>query len=329
MAYLRGPDRPALLDWTDAVAHFVGLAPGSAAELPLDQLIHPDDVNLPMADGQSVRLRWRRSGPATWGWVQIQEQKLPLAASPDGGGSPLVLGVVTDIDDLLRGPAAGETVLAQALHQAAEVRRRLLRELNHRIKNNLQLVASLLRLQAFSLTDPAVQALFDQTYQRVACLADIHTGLYMTETVADLDFGAFVLTLAERLPRGLSAVPAGSRIAMQARPGLMLDVDRAVPLGLVLNELLSNALLHGTAAGGVVRSGVAVTDGVLRLWVSDDGVDTRSSAGGSGADPRAASGQLGLRLVRALVSQVAGQLHERQEQGRTIEVTLSLTAVSP
>jgi len=274
----------------------------------------------------------RRNGLAD-GMVQVME-----------GGMPLDQEVVLERDDTAGTRTTGwyrATVVRlsdglalqfvdltdrkrhEAERQAALERRALLlKELNHRIKNSLQLVASLLRLQAGNLGEEPGRLVLERACQRVACIAEIHARLYMTEEVGLLDFGAYVRDTAPRLREAMADHNPKVGLVLEAAEGT-LDVDRAIPLGLVLNGLLTNALRHAydRIVGGEVRVGFRVDAGRIHLWVADQG----RGLGEHQTPPE----RLGLRLVRALVGQVDGTLTIRQDKGMRFDITVPLSRTVP
>ncbi len=291
---------------------FTGLTQAEMAALGpglLPSIIHPDDLAemraQRLADGRlsawpdrMVEARYRlRAADGSWHWIRTKER--PFQWDADGHVTQ-VMGIITEIGALVAAEQ-GQAQQAEALEseRADALHRRglLLRELNHRIKNSLQLVVSLLRLQAGTLGAGDTRVAFDAACQRVSAIAEIHARLYMTEEVGLLDFGDYVRTLAPQLA-SLSGRPEVVVLVEEAAG--RLDVDRAVPIGLILNELLSNALRHAYPAGtrGTVRVGFRADEGAAWLWVADDGPGP--------AQPLRHG--LGLRLSKALAEQVRGTL---------------------
>ncbi len=169
----------------------------------------------------------------------------------------------------------------------------LLREVHHRVKNNLQIISSLLSLQAHEATDPQTLEMFAESQSRIRSMALIHEQLYRSNQFASIDFGPYARQLCEHLQR--AAVP-DKQITLQvdsAAPPLSLD--QAVPCGMVLSELVANALKHAFPAGqpGEVRVEFTAADGLRRLVVADNGV-------GIGCLPRQQRNSLGLTVVECL-----------------------------
>ncbi|MCB0922813.1 MAG: HAMP domain-containing protein, partial [Actinobacteria bacterium] len=116
----------------------------------------------------------------------------------------------------------------------------LIREIHHRVKNNLQVIASLLRLQSGSIEDDRLRDLFEQSQNRVASMALIHEKLYKGDELARLDLAAYLEELFSELVR-VNDVRESISYGTEIDPGLTLDLNTMVPLGLILNELITNS----------------------------------------------------------------------------------------
>jgi PAS domain S-box-containing protein len=180
----------------------------------------------------------------------------------------------------------------------------LLKEVHHRVKNNLQIVASLLNLEAGRAHLPAMQTVLREIRNRVHAMAMLHERLYRSEDLARIDFAVYVAELCRHL-QGSVRLPAG-RVAVETVVApLELPLDQAVPCGLIINELVSNALKHGfpgDRSGSVRVEVTAAAPPEVVVRVSDDGV---------GLPPEFAAAEattLGLRLVANLAGQLRGRL---------------------
>jgi len=195
----------------------------------------------------------------------------------------------------------------------------LLQEVHHRVKNNLQVVASLINMQVRSLTDaPARQALM-QCGSRVQSIARIHEMLYQAEDYARIPFSRYAQELVGRI---VDAGESGTRIeTVFDVEEVPLPVEVAIPCGLLLNELVSNAIKHGFAgrAFGTVRIGLrrAIGSDVM-LEVADDGVglpdETTLVRGKS----------LGMHLVMTLIEQLRGRLQIERTAGARFLIFFTL-----
>ncbi|MEW6750097.1 MAG: histidine kinase dimerization/phosphoacceptor domain -containing protein [Candidatus Latescibacterota bacterium] len=178
----------------------------------------------------------------------------------------------------------------------------LLKEVHHRVKNNLQLIASLLRMQARRLGKGEAQEVFLDSQGRVQSMALIHERLYRSEARPYVDFGPYLRHLTSDLACVHPARGQPIGIVVEAE-GVELDLDVAVPCGLIVNELVTNALKHAfpDPRGGTIRVSLGWSGDRWALGVEDDGV------GGAGQG----EGQeetLGLRLVRILSEQLHGSV---------------------
>lgn len=194
----------------------------------------------------------------------------------------------------------------------------LMKELHHRVKNNLQLVSSLLQLQADRSQNERVKAELYGSWARVHTIALAHQHLYGSGSANVVVLDAYARVIANDLAQsvGSTSVELSTRFDLG---DVELPVDRAVPFGLVLNELLTNAYRHAFPDGtGTLRVELSCTpDRRIVLVVSDDGC-------GFEADERNHSETLGFRLLRALVGQLDGSLDVDPSQGTTVRVSFPL-----
>jgi two-component sensor histidine kinase/streptogramin lyase len=193
----------------------------------------------------------------------------------------------------------------------------LLKEIHHRVKNNLQIISSLLSLQASQAKDARVRGMFGETQGRVRAIATVHEKLYQSGSVARIEVAEYLRSVASQL---FSSYGGADRILLriEAEP-LELGLDTAIPCGLIVNELVSNALKHAFPDGRrgeiVIEMGLAEPGG-FRLRVADDGVGLPDPA-----PPR--DGSLGLELVRALTDQLDGLLEVNRHGGTAFTITFS------
>lgn len=226
----------------------------------------------------------------------------------------------------LGGAAGGHVCLALDISERrrmeGELRRSLaekellLREVHHRVKNNLQVVSSLLDLQARSIRDPAVLERFQSSQDRIRSMVIIHDQLHRTDALDSIDLSTYLEQLVGSLAQ--FHVDAGGVVRLRTRlERVRVDLDRALACGLIVNELVTNALKHAFPdgrAGEVVVGCRALPEGRVEISVADDGCGWRAQAG-------AGEGQtLGLSLVRTQVRQLKGTLSTEQEQGTRVRV---------
>ena len=187
----------------------------------------------------------------------------------------------------------------------------LLKEVHHRVKNNLQIVASLLNLQAKQIANQEVVAALIDTRNRVHSMALLHEVLYRSENLARIHLAAYLEELCTHLRRSFGQV--AERVRVERRiAAISLPLDQAVPCGLIINELVTNAMKYGFPgdSSGRILVEVGLDQGRIELTVSDTGVGLAP-----GFDP-AATSTLGLQLVTNLAGQLGGGLRwERGPEG--------------
>ena len=187
----------------------------------------------------------------------------------------------------------------------------LFKEVHHRVKNNLQIVSTLLDLQSKFLVDERDLKTFKESQNRVRAMALIHEKLYGSKNLAKLDLSSYVASLAAHLFEAFGV--ERSTVEFQAQvEDIALNMDKAMPFGLILNELVSNALKYAFPGGrkGIVRIELrARENGEVMLAVSDDGIGLPAEV-----DFRQAK-TLGLHLVRMLAWQLQGSLEREDGPG--------------
>jgi len=197
----------------------------------------------------------------------------------------------------------------------------MLREIHHRVKNNLQVISSLVSLQADTLTDQRMREEFNDVRDRVRSMALVHEKLYQTGDLAQLNFADYAASLLHSLWRSHGALAEKVRLDLAVAP-LALPIEMAVPCGLILNELAGNSLKHafpGDSSGEVtVELEHDPATGAACLRVRDNGVGLPA-----GLDWRQSS-SLGLRLVQILAGQLNGTLETGTGPGAEFRVTFSL-----
>jgi PAS domain S-box-containing protein len=225
------------------------------------------------------------------------------------GGQELHMAFARDITERKR---TEETLQASLAEKIA-----LLQEVHHRVKNNLQIVSSLLSLQAARVQNPLALSVLQDTRNRVRSMALIHETLYRSENLARVDFPAYVENLCAHLCYAFGVDATRIQLVRHVA-GIGLELDEAVPCGLIINELVSNALKHAFPEGRTGQITLelrAAADGQRTLQVADNGVGLPA-----GIDFRHTK-TLGLKLVFNLVDQLNGTLEVERAGGTTFRLT--------
>ncbi|MCQ8781299.1 sensor histidine kinase [Mangrovibrevibacter kandeliae] len=267
------------------------------------------DHYMPGQDGLETlaRLRALPDPPPVIYVTGSEESRVAVAALKAGAADYVVKVIGDDFFNLLEtafGQALERVQLRRAKREAEEALRAsnahleaLLREVNHRVANSLQLVLAFVQMQSNSLTDQAARAALADTQRRITAIAQVHRKLYAGSDVASVDMADYLSSLVRELEDTWSTPGSPRTLRLLVDP-IRLKTDKAVSLGVIVNELVSNACKYAydTPAGGEVRVSLC-RDGeehfVLRVEDDGAGFATNVQARGTG---------LGAKLVRAMAS---------------------------
>lgn len=241
-----------------------------------------------------------------------------------GGGLILSLGLAITQHrqrERLEALVSDRTAQIQAALNEKEV---LFKEVHHRVKNNLQIISSLLFLQSRKIKDPAVHGLFQVSIGRIRAMALVHESLYRSDRLTSIGMEDYLRQLVDHLGKTYALRKDRIRVEVRA-PGISLALETAITYGLIVNELISNALKHAFPGGrgGIIRvllSKPAQTPGDsakrrIFLTVQDDGIGIPPEMEGGKAD------SLGLRLVQNLVTQLDGTIEIRRVGGTIFRIS--------
>ena len=207
-----------------------------------------------------------------------------------------VLSAIVDISDRKQ--------KEERIQAALEERDVLLAETHHRVKNNLQIIDSLLGLQSVRVTDKAALDMLRDSQNRIKSMALIHQTLYRSKNFAQINFADFIETLVPLIVSSYSVESDRINITIDADAALM-PIDRAIPSGLIANELISNALRHAFPngrSGEITVSLARDAEGWITLCVSDDGIGVPDDL------DMPQTKTLGLHLVTLLTDQLGGSI---------------------
>jgi PAS domain S-box-containing protein len=292
---------------------------------PFLNLVHPDDVQATLDEvkklGHGIKTlhfenRYRcKDGSYRWiSWV----------SSPDANG--VLYGTGRDVtaqkEAQQEHERLNEQLRAQSAHLQTSLRERevLLQEIHHRVKNNLQVISSLINMQIRKLEAGDNRDALEECRARVQAIALIHEKLYQSQDFSRIPFSEYAKSLASSVFQANRATAANVRLDL-AIDELALPVDQAIPCGLILNELIGNALKHGFADGrtGTVKVRFErLPAGDLCLSVSNDGVELPEGFQSE------ASPSLGLNLVSTLSGQLGGRLEVSRRPGTSFQLKFAL-----
>lgn len=208
---------------------------------------------------------------------------------------------------------------ANATAQTLREKETLLREIHHRVKNNLQVITSMLSLQSNVLQDDTALSHFQDARTRIQSMALVHEHLYESSSLARIDIGEYVDDLVATVV-GSMDISAGQVRVESSVSEIPMDIDHAIPLGLIINEILSNALKYAyPEKSGRIRLSLQRREQGVFLEIADDGP-------GMPGGPSAHQGSLGLQLVEALAGQLNGSLRfDNTEPGLAVRLSFPLS----
>ncbi|CAN7471135.1 response regulator [Phenylobacterium sp. LjRoot219] len=255
------------------------------------------------------------------------ETRVAVAALKAGAADYVVKVVSDEFFDLLDNAFSQALEQVRLRRQTAEAEealrasnqrlQALLREVNHRVANSLQLVSAFVHLQAGAVTDEAARAALQDTQRRIEAIGQVHRRLYTSDDVEAVDMAAYLNSLVRELADSWSGA-VGLRLT--AEP-VRLDTDRAVSLGVIVNELITNACKYAYGPGEAGEVRIILTHDAeqgLRLVVEDDG------RGWTPGEPAQGTG-LGARVIRAMAESLGAQIaYDPQHRGVRATLTAPL-----
>jgi two-component sensor histidine kinase len=200
----------------------------------------------------------------------------------------------------------------------------LLKEIHHRVKNNFQIITSLLNLQSRNIADPEMIKQFDDSTNRIRAMALVHEKLYQSSDLSRIDFASYIKTIAEDLYSSYATILERPELVIKTEE-VQLPIDQAIPCGLIVNELITNALKYAFPAGSTGNR-LSITlqrnqGGVIDIRIGDNGIGLPA-----GIDIEKTL-SLGLQLVGLLIKQVHGTYRLDREGGT--EWVISFPAAAP
>lgn len=305
--------------WSDEIYRIFEIDPdrfGASYEAFL-ATVHPDDRAL-VDETYTASVRHRTPYEVTHrlqmpdGRIKFVHELGRTEYGPDG--TPLrSIGTVQDITERKRAQDQIEASLRE--------KETLLREVHHRVKNNLQIISSLLHFQSKKIHDPVDLAAFQEGQARLKTMILVHEKLYQSADLARINFGDYVRSLAGSVVRNYSTPRKRFRLSVEASD-LRLPIETALPCGMILNELLTNSCKYAypDAADGLITVSLSVRGGQATLTVRDRGIGLPAEV-----DPSHPT-TFGLQLVVNLSAQVGGTSTFVGSPGTTAAVTFPLPA---
>jgi PAS domain S-box-containing protein len=313
-------ERRRVLLWNQGAERMLGYASSEAAGRAIDELVLPvgRDGRL---EAELAALHEERADRVAAGRIEIEMRRKDGSVFPSEtslsarriGSAWTGTLVIRDITDRRRAEERLRAALAEK-EAALANNETLLYEVHHRVKNNLQMLCDMLYLQMEALTDEKAEVLRD-TYGRIYAIARLHETLYQSMQSGRIDLGRYLRRLVDGFESLYSTVPVEIDACTD---GVGIDLDRAIHVGLIVNELVTNALKHAFAATrGEVRVGLRAIGEELELQVRDTGRGIPP-----GLDLEHAT-TLGLRIVRILARRLDARVSVRSAAGSGTTFTVT------
>ncbi|WP_406661177.1 CHASE4 domain-containing protein [Methanolobus sp. ZRKC3] len=235
--------------------------------------------------------------------LPIKDEMRDFEARIVASGEDEVMSVVTDVTEI---------------KQTENLRKKdlLLKEIHHRVKNNLQVISSLLKLQSRKFNDPQVIEAFRKSQHRARSMAIAHERLYQSHNLDDINLRKYIKSLVEYLVSSYEDLRKDVKININVED-ITLGIDTSIPLGLIINEIVSNSLKHAFKEGSGEIKIEMKPDGEegYELVISDNGIGFPDHLDFKNTD------SLGLQLVNSLVEQIEGDLELKNENGTEFKIT--------
>ena len=298
--------------WNPGAQRVFGYTPEEVLGSDFSRFLTPEDCEAGVFRSEMASLargnrnedaRWmvRKDGSRFWArWITE-----PIR--DDHGELRAVAKVMRDETERERAEGAVRRSLAE--------KEELLKEVHHRVKNNLQVITSLVNLQSRQVADENVRVLFDETRNRILSIASIHERLYQSDNFSEISISDYARQL---LPELVQFYGLEHRVSYAVEgDGARLELERAVPFALVLNELISNSLKHAFPGKrtGAIRVETQVEEDRTRIFVIDNGIGLPAKF-----DPSKVF-SLGVKLSRKLTAQLGGEIRFIPDSGTTVEIS--------
>lgn len=215
---------------------------------------------------------------------------------------------------------AGVNMLGEELETSTislKEKEQLLKEIHHRVKNNLQIVSSLLNLQSENILDKRYLDLIIESRNRINSMALVHEMLYSSKDLSKIEIGHYVERLSKGIEHSLSKNDSSVKFNFNIEDGLFFDIDHMIPLGLILNEIISNSYKYAFPANkGNITIEMINTEQFYRMTVKDNGVGFKPNF-----DVKRDS-NLGMQLIYMLAEQLDGKVEINNELGVSYQILI-------
>ncbi|MBI3260632.1 MAG: PAS domain S-box protein [Ignavibacteriae bacterium] len=226
-------------------------------------------------------------------WLELSNSYVDA----EGENGPFLLSIIRDITE--------RKIVEEQIRSSLMEKEALLKELHHRVKNNMQIVSSLLHLQAQNIQDKAIAAPLRESQNRVKSMALVHEQLYQSDSLSEVNINVYLRQLTSRLLRSILSNKQNVSIGIKPENDMILmNIDTAIPIGLILNELITNALKYAFVGKENGEIGISIDKNHKNLYqiiVKDNGIGLPADIDITKTET------LGLQLVQSLAAQLGGK----------------------
>ncbi len=291
----------------DSLCAMLGYESEELTDKTFQELTHPEDLEKDLeqlnrlleGEGESYTMEKRychKSGEVIWTILSVSLVK-------DTKGEPLHF--VAQVQDITE-----RKEYEQQMNRSLEEKRVLLEEIHHRVKNNLASVSGILELQIYNTEDEEVKKGMQDAQARIYTMALVHEQLYQHDSLSNIMLGEYAEQLVETIHDSLSSRNKDIQTHIEAEE-VQLDITKAVPCGLILNELITNIYKHGFKGRetGNIRVTISQSNQNVRVRVADDGVGLPDDFSLENQDT------LGINLINTLLGQLNADIHYKNDDG--------------
>jgi len=273
----------------------------------------PPVIYVTGSDDVRVAVAALKSGAADYVWKDVEGHYRDLVAEAVDGA--------IQQQELAR----EKDRIEQEVRRAKEHAEMLLKEVNHRVANSLALVSAMARMQANAVADAAARTALQEMQARISAIAGVHRRLYTSHDVRFVEMEPYVRSLIHDLSAAIDAEQKRHSIRVDVDVGTTMATDRAVSLGVMITELITNAYKYAYAEddAGEIRVALRQQDGKLKLTIEDDGVGWNEGAAAKGTG-------LGTRIIKAMATNLKSTVvYEPVEVGTRVAVELEHDPTQP
>ncbi|MDP3567540.1 PAS domain S-box protein [Sediminibacterium sp.] len=206
---------------------------------------------------------------------------------------------------------------SQRVEQSLKEKEVLLKEVHHRVKNNMQIISSILNLQSSYVTDAYTLSLLKESQNRIKTMAYIHESLYQNKSFTSVNFSEYIQTLSKNIIQSYVVSSEKIELVLNVQK-TTLSLDTSIPAGLIINELITNAIKHAfpNSRKGKIYLNLKTENNTIHLEVADDGVGIPSDLDYNNTN------SLGLQLVNTLIDQLGGEIKFKTKKGKETKVLI-------